>query len=36
MKGKNKMKLNSIYKYVVVIVLFAAAAFANGCHGVQW
>jgi len=30
------MKLNSIYKYVLAIALFALAAFMNGCHGVNW
>ena len=26
------MKVNSIYKYVLVIALFALVAFMNGCH----
>ena len=30
------MKVNSIYKYVLVIALFVLAAFMNGCHGVHW
>jgi hypothetical protein len=30
------MKVNSIYSYVLAIVLFALAAFVSGCHGVQW
>ena len=30
------MKLNSIYKFVLAIVLFAVSAFMNGCHGVSW
>jgi hypothetical protein len=27
------MKVNSIFKYALVITLFALAAFMNGCHG---
>ncbi len=27
------MKLNTVYKYVLVIALFALAVFMNGCHG---
>jgi hypothetical protein len=34
--GRFKMKVNSIYKYVLAIALFALAAFVNGCHGVNW
>jgi hypothetical protein len=30
------MKLNSICKYALAVVLFALAAFVNGCHGVNW
>jgi hypothetical protein len=30
------MKMNSIYKYVIAITLFALAAFISGCHGVNW
>ena len=26
------MKVNSIYKYVLAIALFAVAVFMNGCH----
>ena len=34
--GRFKMKVNSIYKYVLAIALFAVAALMNGCHGVNW
>jgi hypothetical protein len=30
------MKIHSIYKYVLIVVFFALAAFVNGCHGVNW
>jgi len=30
------MKVNSIYKYVLVITIFALAVFMTGCHGVNW
>jgi len=27
------MKINSIYKYVLAIAIFALVALMNGCHG---
>jgi hypothetical protein len=30
------MKLNSIYKYVLAIAIFALVVFMTGCHGVNW
>lgn len=30
------MKFNLICKCVLALVLFAVAAYANGCHGVNW
>lgn len=30
------MKLNSIYKYVLAVALFALSVFMSGCHGVNW
>jgi hypothetical protein len=35
-KWRFNMKLNTIYKYALAIVLFAFAVFVHGCHGVQW
>gem|GEM_PF-3221082 len=30
------MKLQSIYKFVLAVVLLAIVTYVNGCHGVNW